>query len=177
MHERRHRGHTSNLWGEEVPFARAAAQTQLAPVAWQALSTWSGSQACITTVRPMWNPESPEKCQEIRRNAQGISENISEYIWVTCPSSYGVFEPSFWLDISPQHTSTYLKGISRMPKSRAPICKGHLCGVHWSGTWNCHTKPVPLQTWNGWYTINGWYTQIAIFQCTTFAPYGKWLAL
>ena len=172
MHERRHRGHTSNLWGEEVPFARAAAQTQLAPVAWP-LSTWS----CITTVRPMWNPESPEKCQEIRRNAQGISENISEYLWVTCPSSYGVFEPSFWLDISPQHTSTYLKGISRMPKSRAPICKGHLCGVHWSGTWNCHTKPVPLQTWNGWYTINGWYTQIAIFQCTTFAPYGKWLAL
>lgn len=36
MHERRRRGHTSNLWGEEVPFARATAQTQLAPVAWHA---------------------------------------------------------------------------------------------------------------------------------------------
>ena len=77
----------------------------------------------------------------------------------THSSSYGVFEPFFDTSAYLNKPTAYLKRIPRMPKSRAPICKGHLCGAHWSGTWNCHTKPVPLQTWNGWCTIK-WSTLI-----------------
>ena len=58
----------------------------------------------------------------------------------------------------PPYTTT---GFPWCQKCRALICKGHLCGAHWSGTWNCHTKPVPLQTWNGRYTIK-WSTLISI---------------